>query len=286
MNSSIIRTIVLVAVTALTGCASDLAVKQEAPAFRGPVTKKVTGPYDAAKSCVAHIDGVAGITIGVGTILDRTGKMNIQQEGTGSFVPQDVGPMVASALADMNVRVIELSTPYKQTIDWFAQKGAHSLVVRPHHVVFGSVTALDFGTFGEVAELSVFGVGPRARQYRATGRMDLRLTKMPYQEQPGGMVEVSTAFMKEFVAVETGFGAAKFIAENGGAGFASFNIGSNQREPMQLTLGYMADYGATSLVIGLLKKSRRTVHAAVACEDLLNDPYGESSKTVQEASAD
>ena len=277
----IVGAILLLAATALAGCAtttSETTTPKTTTALRGPVTTQVSGPYEAAKACVAKIPEVASIRVGVGAIQDLTGKTNIQTDGTGSFITQGATDMATTALAELGVQVVELSFTYKQNVDWYAAKGVKGSIKQPQFIVMGSVTALDFGTYGTVGEMSIYGVGPRARAYRATGRMDLRLVTLPYGNTTGGSVQAVSAFQKEFLAVETGLGAATFIGKGDGLTFASFNVGSSQREPMQATIGYMTDYGSADLVLKLLDKLGLQKAKVAECRKLLVDPYRPASK--------
>ncbi|OGG85978.1 hypothetical protein A2392_03195 [Candidatus Kaiserbacteria bacterium RIFOXYB1_FULL_46_14] len=283
----IIGAALLLTAAALAGCATttEKTTPKTATVLRGPVTTKVAGPYEAAKACVASIPEVASIRVGVGVIQDLTGKTNIQTDGTGSFITQGATDMATTSLAELGVQVVELSFTYKQNVDWYAAKGVKGSIKQPQFIVMGSVTALDFGTYGTVGELSIYGVGPRARAYRATGRMDLRLVTLPYGNTTGGSVQAVSAFQKEFLAVETGLGAASFIGSGEGLTFASFNVGSSQREPMQATIGYMTDYGSVDLVLKLLDKLGLQKTKVAECRKLLVDPYAPTGHKIQVAKA-
>lgn len=255
---SMLGLLVVVLIPLLAGCATapkpTLASSKMTKAVVQKTSAVVTvmGPYDAAKACVAKIPGVKSINIGVGHIADNTGKINTTDEGTGTFISQGVSDFFNSALMKMGVKLVALSPDYRGTVDWIGAKGVKGSIVTPQFMVTGSVTALDFMP-GSVAELSLFGFGPKTRAYTALGRMDVQLVTLPYKNTAGGVTVTASSVAKQFVAAETETGFASFVGNTPGVTFASFRVGKGEREPIQHTMSFMADYAAADLILKMLE---------------------------------
>jgi len=97
----------------------------------------------------------------------------------------------------------------------------------------GSINTLDFIP-GAAAEVTVAGIGPRYRQSRALVGLDLHLTRADTTEVVGA-VNIS----KQIFAEEMGFGIGRFF----GTTLVDFDLGSGNREPLQLSLRSMLQYG-------------------------------------------
>jgi curli biogenesis system outer membrane secretion channel CsgG len=303
----------MIAVT-LSGCATMDGGSMASLAKNGPSTKAIaqhasavvtiTGPYDAAKQCIAKIPEVKTLTIAVGDIKDDTGKVNVTDGGTGSFIGNGASNMFNATLASLGVKLEDLSPEYRQTIDWMNSKGAGMIegtdthgkkvlvanVLLPQLMLLGSVTSLDFLP-GTSAEATLFGIGPKTRAYSALGAMKVRLVTLPNGKAPGGQVLATSAPSKQFAAVENSLGFSSFVGAGPGVTYASFDITSGQREPMQYTLGYLADYAAVDMIGTLLENlsaknlidDRRP--AIAACRALLEVPVYPSAMNRRVASA-
>lgn len=285
MRKSLMTAVSLAAMLA-SGCTTT-AMHTPVPLVEGPPVQTVSGPYDAAKACIAQVPEVKGIRIAVGDIKDTTGKLNIAEGGTGSFITQGATDMFHSTLAEIGVQLVELSPEYRSTIDWLASKNVKGGIKTAQFIVMGSIPSLDFLP-GSVMELSVRGIGPKHRAYQAVGRMDVRLTTLPFGRTAGGVVAASSSVDKQFMAVETEFGVGTFVGGGSGLSYVSFRIGAGKREPMQHAIGFMVDYASVDMLGKLLEqlsaegkiKDRRSQISE--CRRFLENPY---AKEVQVASA-
>lgn len=271
----------------VAGCTTT-SMQQPVALVLGPPVQSVSGPYDAAKACIAQVPEIKGVRVAVGNINDTTGKLNVAEGGTGSFITQGATDMFHSTLAEIGVQLVELSPEYRGTIDWLASKDVKGGIKTAQFIIMGSIPALDFLP-GSVVEASYRGVGPKHRAYQAIGRMDVRLTTLPFGTTAGGVVVASSSVDKQFMAVETEFGVGTFVGAGTGLSYASFRIGEGKREPMQYTIGFMVDYTAVDLLSKMLEqlsaegkiKDRRAQIGA--CRKLLDDPYARNKAQVAEA---
>lgn len=235
---------------------------------------QVAGPYDAAKACIARIPGINQLNIAVGPIADNTGKSSMTEGGTGSFVSQGTTDFFFNALGALGVSVTDLTPAQQADVTFIASAGVKGSMRTPNFIVRGSVTALDFAQQSNVAELSVFGFGPRTRAFNALGRMDVRLVTLPGGSAPSNISVVSSSIAKQFLAVETEAGFASFVGNTAGLTYASFRLGQSVREPMQHTMAFMVDYAAGDLVLKLLMSQGTSAQKAAAaeCRPLLENP--------------
>lgn len=266
----------LLAALALGGCTTTPATVKSTQTIAqttSPVVQ-VSGPYDEAKACIARIPNIKLVNIGVGPITDKTGKVNMAEGGTGSFISQGMTDAFFNSLFDLGVSVTDLTPEQQADVVFIAAAGVKGSMRTPSFIIRGGVTGLDLSQNSSVAEASLYGVGPKARSYNATGRMDVRLVTLPL---PGGelpanvMVAKSTPF-KQFMAVERELGFASFVGAGTGLTFASFRIGGSSREPMQHTMGFMADYATGDLVLKYLESHGSSAQkaAATACRTKLD----------------
>lgn len=275
------------------GCSTTMRPASVASTHRiaetsSPVVSVVGGPFSAAKACIAKIPGANTLNIGVGDIADQTGKVNLTDSGTGNFLSQGMSQYFYSSLYDLGVSVTDLTAEQKGDVTFIVSAGVHGKMRTPSYMVRGGVTALDFSETSNVAEVSVFGFGPKARAYNAVGGMDVRLVTMPGGESPSNIMVGKSQPVKQFVAVESEAGFGTFVGDGAGITFASFRLGGSAREPMQYTMRFMADYAASDLVLDLMEYLNRAGHptgsaAAISqCRSLLEEP---ASKKVLLASA-
>lgn len=252
-----------------TAPASVIATKKIAAAT-SPIVQ-VRGPYEEAKACIARIPDINQLNVGVGPITDKTGKVNMAEGGTGSFISQGMTDAFFNSLFGLGVSVTDLTLEQQNDVKFISSAGVGGKMRTPSFVIRGGVTALDFSQESNVGELSVYGVGPKARAYNSTGRMDVRLVAMPGGKIPANVTVAVSSPFKQFLAVEREVGFASFVGAGTGLTFASFRIGGGLREPMQHTMGFMADYAVGDLVLKYIGSygTEAQKASAPACRELL-----------------
>lgn len=264
----------LLAALALGACTTTPATVKSTQAIAkttSPVVQ-VSGPYDAAKACIARIPGIKLVNIGVGPITDKTGKVNMAEGGTGSFISQGMTDAFFNSLYDLGVSVTDLTPEQQADVTFIAAAGVKGSMRTPSFIIRGGVTGLDLAQTSNVAEASLYGVGPKARSFNATGRMDVRLVTLPGGKLPANVMVAKSTPFKQFMAVERELGFASFVGAGTGLTFASFRIGGSSHEPMQHTMGFMADYATGDLVLKYLDSygSPAQKAAAVGCRKRLD----------------
>lgn len=223
------------------------------PMVMGPPVQTHESPYQDAMACIAGIPEVKGLRIAVGNIADNTGKVNLAEGGTGSFITKGATDKFNSRLARVGVRLIVLGDNYRELVDWIGQRGVEQTIASPQFLLTGSITSLDFMP-GKVMEIGAFGASLRGRTYNANGDMDVQIVTFPDGKVPGGYVFSSSSLSKQFAAVEVDAGYASFIGSAPGITFGSFRIGAGKREPMQHAIGFMVDFAVVELIAGLVER--------------------------------
>lgn len=264
----------LLSVLALGACTTTSATVQSTKTIAkttSPVVQ-VSGPYDEAKACIARIPDIRQVNIGVGPITDKTGKVNMAEGGTGSFISQGMTDAFFNSLYDLGVSVTDLTPEQQADVTFIAASGVKGSMRTPSFIIRGGVTGLDLSPTSKVFEASLYGVGPKARAFNATGRMDVRLVTLPGGKLPANVMVAKSTPFKQFMAVERELGFASFVGAGTGLTFASFRIGGSSREPMQHTMGFMADYATGDLVLKYLESHGSSAQkaAATACRSRLD----------------
>ena len=290
--------VAFMAALSLAGCAPSpdsmtAAADASVPPWKGPPIQPVASPYAPALACISKIPLTSTLLIGVGKIVDKTNKFSTSStDAAGGYVSQGAGDMMVSSLSKLGVQVVDLSPFYQKQVDWYAGKGAPmgGGVKMPQLIVQGSISALDLNYISDVKQLQLFGIGPRARAYRSSVRMDLRLTTMPFtpaingrldprRATVGGIVAATSSIDKQVVGVEGGLAGADFIGHGNGLTFMALNLGQNRHEKLQAVVGTMDDYAAGDLVLKLLRRQHLYPHQAQTCQQLLDNPYGSGSSS-------
>ncbi|MGQ9368365.1 CsgG/HfaB family protein [Azospirillum sp. ST 5-10] len=263
----------LVAGTALlvAGCTADTPLSTPAALLSGPPVQAIKTPYDDALQCLRPLSGAMPrrFTLAVGDVADRTGKMSLDEGGTGNFVTQGAGDIVTSALMKSGVvNVVErldtrvLLFEQKQAMDKLLGDGMNRVIqlpngqhqevpyrgIRPGAVrgsdfyILGSINSLDFGVVSNGAEAIVAGIGPRARQFRAVVGLDLRLV-----HTESSRVVANTSLQKQIIGTEVGFGVGRFFGDT----LVEVDIGEKRNEPLQMALRSMLQLATFNLITDL-----------------------------------
>ncbi len=282
--------VVALATIVLAGCNSKTIhtdLDKNTPELRGPKIKKVESPYEAAMHCVAALPNIHTIPIGVGSIVDATGKYNTGTESsTGSFVSQGASHMMMTSLNKLGVQAMDMSATYRRFISWYRSIGVNTKIAQGRFMIEGAVTSLGLNKQSSVRELKAFGVGPGTRVFKSKVRMDTKTTAMPYAptRQTGGKVVAWSAVNKEVVGVESKFGINRVVGGGSGLTLLSMNFGQSEREMLQEVIGSQTDYMATDQILQLYEKramSNLLVSEArlAECRELLDQPYASITKS-------
>ncbi|MEH6403168.1 MAG: CsgG/HfaB family protein [Sneathiella sp.] len=234
-----IKKLSLFALVALVQGGCVAATTTNVDLVRGPPVQSITTPYDDLVVCVAETDTMDG-TWAVGQISDQTGKYTVDNDGTGKFVSQGAGDMMQTMLlqagAESTVNRRD-PRPSITEVKWGIRKPIHFKAT--DYYITGSINTLDFLP-GMASELLIGGVGPRYLQNRTVVGLDLHLTDARTTEVIGA-VNIS----KQIFAEEAGFGIGRFF----GVTLVDFDINGGNREPLQLSLRSMLQFGLYKLLV-------------------------------------
>lgn len=204
----------------------------------GPPVQSITTPYDNLIACISD-KGVMNGTWAVGEILDQTGKIAVETDGTGRFISQGAGDMMQTMLilagAESTVNRRD-PRPALMEVRWGIRKAENFKMM--DYYITGSINTLDFLP-GAAAEVTIAGIGPRYRQHRALVGMDLHLTDASTTE-----VVSAINISKQIFAEEAGFGIGRFF----GTTLVDFDLNGGNREPLQLSLRSMLQFGLYKMI--------------------------------------
>lgn len=267
-----IRNIALlgVALAALTACSATVPARQPAPLLAGPPVQTLTTPYDEALACLARtrIPG-RPYTLAVGDVADRTGRISVENGGTGNFVTQGAGDIISSALVkagivglverlDTRVPLFEqmqadkkalgdgvsqtIRTAEGETREIRYRAMPEGMIRGSDFYILGSINTLDFGISSGGGEVMVAGIGARNRQFRAVVGLDLRLV-----HTPSTRVVSAVSLQKQIVGQEVGAGVGRFF----GNYLVEIDLGDKKNEPMQMAMRSMLQLAVFDLLTDL-----------------------------------
>lgn len=221
----------------LGGCVA--ATNKNVDLVQGPPVQSITTPYDELVRCISENDAMVG-TWAVGEIQDQTGKTSLDNDGTGKFISQGAGDMMQTMLLNAGAEsTVNRRDPRPSVLEvrWGIRK---SNTYKPSDFyITGSINTLDFLP-GAAAEVLVAGIGPRYRQNRTVVGLDLHLTNTETTE-----VVSAVNISKQIFAEEAGFGIGRFF----GTTLINIDLNGGNREPLQLSLRSMLQYGLYKLLI-------------------------------------
>jgi len=212
-----------------SGCAALTPYKEDMDLIEGPkpVTQILT-PYDSLLSCLSSTYLGKKASIGVGAVSDETGKFSISDSGNGKYVTQAAGDIVQSALLQSKVaRVVNRRDPRVMKLE--AAFGGKVKWINSDYHITGSINSLDFLPGGG-ADVSVYGVGAKYRQYRMLIGMDLFLTDTRTSE-----VVAHSSIFKQVVADEIGANIGRFFGDI----LVAVDLGEQHREATHFALRNM-----------------------------------------------
>jgi len=254
----------------LGGCVANS--KQNVALEQGPPVETISTPYKDLLTCISAQKAMTGAW-SVGEISDATGKTSTNTDGTGRFISQGAGDMMQTILLNAGAeKLLNRRDPRPAIME--AKWGIRKLdkVTPTDYYITGSINTLDFLP-GASAEISVMGIGPRYRQNRAIVGLDLHLTDANTTE-----VIAATNVSKQIFADEAGFGIGRFF----GTTFIDFDMSAGNREPLQLSLRSMLQFGLFELL------KQRSPDLESACQYLVDQVEGVSemksaeTKTIKE----
>jgi curli biogenesis system outer membrane secretion channel CsgG len=242
------RVIVLLAlVSVLPGCAARL--RDPVTPVVGPPVTEIPTPYGEALACLGrNVKNTKQFTVGVGAILDKSGKFSLNDGGYK--VPQGPDLMAISALAKTRaVRLVERSdtrviewelkyandkvlgdgprvvqTPQGQTEVRYRGIYPGSLTGSDFYLI-GAVTSVDYNVFSGGVEANVWGIGAGYREFRLLISVDLHLV-----DTRSSTIKEVASLSKQIVGYETQTNVFKFF----GSVLVNYDGGTQINEPLSV----------------------------------------------------
>lgn len=249
-------------VAGLTACSTTAPTSF----LKGPAVISAPTLYSGGLACLGReLGNRPHLTIGVGTITDKTGKFSL--EDGGYKVSQGPDLMVISAFAKshavdlverIDTRVIEWELKYANDKvlgdgprvvntangpEEVKYRGIYpgSLTGSDDYVI-GGITSLDYNIFSGGAEASVSGIGGGRREYRLLVGIDLRLV-----DSRSSRIKGVATFQKEFVGIETEANVFRFF----GSVLVDISAGTKVNEPMSLGVRAIIERAVYDLISDL-----------------------------------
>lgn len=241
---------------------------------RGSVPIRAATPLDAALTCLAahHGDG-RDLRLAVFAIPDKTGV--VDYDGPGAYVTQGAELMMVAALAKAGVRQVnrtatnvaewELSQAMQQRLGDGkpTQVGDQTISYRPvaegvllgsTHTIYGGITELDFDLLSDGAEVSVAGIGAKARGYYIGIALDLLVSDSATTE-----LVVAKSYRKQLWGQELEANLFRFWdigSGNTGVGDLGIElfdarIGQQKNEPVHAGVRWVVEQAAYDIVRSL-----------------------------------
>jgi len=244
-------------VSALPACDAKISAYEDlqnpvAPLLGPPVTRNTT-PIDPAFTCMASRikhTGRRGLRIGVGEVLDLTGKY-IEAEG-GGIVTKGGAHMVMSALGklDDSIVLVERVSPEiaerelaymdrrqlgdgdkhevpgeADLVPWLPYFGG--TVLKSDYYIIGAITELNFNISSSGAEVTLRGFGVQKSKLTMNVAVDLRIVDTQSLNVAG-----TTSLQKQIVGEEIGADVFRFFGDY----LFDLNTGRRAQEPVQLAV--------------------------------------------------
>jgi curli biogenesis system outer membrane secretion channel CsgG len=242
---------------ALSACDANLTAFEAldspmAPLVGPPVTRNTT-PIDPAFTCMASRikqTGRNGLRIGVGEVLDLTGKY-VEAEG-GGIVTKGGAHMVMSALGKLDDSIVLVERVSTEIADrelaymdrrQLGDGGQHEVpgeaglvpwlpyfggtVLKSDYYIVGAITELNFNISSGGGEVTLSGFGVRKSRLTMNVAIDLRIVDTQSLEVVG-----TTSLQKQIVGEEIGADVFRFFGDY----LFDLNTGRRAQEPVQLAV--------------------------------------------------
>jgi curli biogenesis system outer membrane secretion channel CsgG len=234
--------------------------------LQGPAVISAPTLYSDALACLGRkVGSRPHLSVGIGTISDKTGKFSL--EDGGYKVSQGLDLMVVSAFA--KTKAVDLVERIDtRVVEWelkFANdkvlgdgprvvntaKGPEEVNYRgiypgslagSDYYVVGGVTGLDYNIFSGGVQGSVSGIGGGRREYRLLVGIDMRLV-----DSRSSRIKGVATFQKEFIGVETEANVFRFF----GSVLVDINAGTKVNEPMSLGVRAIIERATYDLISDL-----------------------------------
>ncbi|MBV7433858.1 hypothetical protein KRX19_02370 [Cardiobacteriaceae bacterium TAE3-ERU3] len=271
------RTLIMSMVTAtvlLSGCATApkgiIYEKGEAPVLIGTKPRNNITPVESAFSCYANAlraNHTPVVSVAVGNVKDYTGKYN-QDEGHaitqgGSLMvysalgkigypiqirerfdpdiaERELGYIDKRQLGDGNQHNLTTAEGRSEGVNWLPYHGGS--ILKSDYYIVGGITELNYNIQSGGGQVSVSGIGPKARIFTMNIGVDLRLV-----DTKTLAVVKTSSLQKQITGYETGLGIFRFFGSN----LFDINVGERNIEPIQLGVRTTIETSVLELLSGV-----------------------------------
>lgn len=266
VRPALVRSASALCVTFLTLAACAPLPKEGQPptkAYFGAAPVVSATPADPALECLAKSAAVRnnGKMFAVHIITDATQKSSI--DDTGGFVPRDVAGMMVTALAKAGVRQVNRSNTAVSEFEINLAReqvlgdggpvtvAGETVPYRPilrgqlrgsDYVIDGTITQLDFNTYSNGREISLFGIGAGQRVFALTVGADLRVTDTRKTE-----IVKAQSYSKQAVGEEVYGSVYRFFSNE----LYDVQIGRKNQEGLHAGIRWMLAEAAYDIVSDL-----------------------------------
>ncbi|MDB5265256.1 MAG: hypothetical protein JWN64_827 [Parcubacteria group bacterium] len=230
-----------------------------------PAPVRYVSPYaDALKCLKSQLSPQQSETaVGILYFTQRTGKeVYAADSASGKYLSDGGEDMLMNSLLETGIKVVELGIAARNLSDYMAaripridEKGQplYNPAALPDLQISGSFSALDFGS-GDVKELRVKGIGGGKRVFGARYLVTARMSNvvgghgLRGDMLEGAVTVAKSSFKKDVMGQEIKAGVASFFGGPSSDTYIELNLDHEDRQLMQLSQQYSADYLAYDLV--------------------------------------
>lgn len=239
--------------------------------IRGPVPVRAASPMSEALVCLRNnLDRNADLRFAVLGLPDKTGV--VDYDGPGAYVTQGAELMMITALAKAGVRQVNRTATsvaeweLKQALEKRLGEGRPVQVngtkypFRPvrmgnllgsTHTIYGAITELDFDILSDGGEVSIAGIGGKARGYYISIGLDIIVADTRTTE-----IVLARSYRKQLWGQELEANLFRFWdIGSGGDNIGDFGIelfdariGRQQNEPVHASIRWVVEQAAYDIV--------------------------------------
>lgn len=271
-NKNFVRVVGAISVFSMTGCTSFIGASGPAgvkPNFSYAVTNNDT-PYSQCLEDLRDISVKNLPVFAVGEIADKTGQLNLDENGHGHALTQGASEMVISALAKTGkanmVERLDLRIPLAE-VKLSEQKrltrtlNDYGKFPASDFIVVGALTELNYNIVSGGSQLFIRGIGGGARMVVINVAMDLRVI-----DGRNFAIRYVSSLQKQIVGYEVEANVFRFFGDT----LIEFDGGAIRNEPLQLAVRSIAEMSVYQIFTDFLK-----LPVAKGCSLVEND-YMES----------
>lgn len=246
------------------GPKSDAGVR---PSFNFPVTNNDT-PYSQCLKNLSKIETSNLPSFAVGEVADKTGQINLDNNGNGHALTQGVAEMVVSALAKTQkanlVERMDLRVPLAEIKLAEQKKLSRDITKYPKlpasdFILVGALTELNYNIVSGGAQLFVKGIGGGARMVVINVALDLRVV-----DSRNLTIRYVSSLQKQIYGYEVEANVFRFFGNT----LIEFDAGKIRNDPVQLGVRSVVEMAAYQIMTDFLGLPQEPSCSLVETDDM------------------